>query len=315
MFDKILVPVDFSTGARSAFGHGALFAGAFGSTLQLVHVVEHVTQTHHAFWASEPALAGQLHRQALALAEASMARLLPSLPAAPGTVIQTQVLSGSLPGSLVDHAAETQAGLIVVATHGRTGLTRWLLGSVSERLLRASPCPVLIARGGSAERQPSPRRLLVAVDLSEHSRQALRVAGVVAERFGAALEVLYVWAAPFYAADEHFDAELFERIRQSARAELDEFVGSAQLPAAVVPQISIASGAASEKIGERIQASGTDLLVLGSHGHGGFKRLVLGSVAEATVRYATCAALVVPRAVPPKSPADAPPSSRSQAKG
>ncbi len=296
MFDQILVPVDFSEGGRSAFGHGALFAGAFGGTLELVHVVEQVGQTHHAFWATEPALAGELQRQAHALAEASMARLLPQLPIAPGTAIQTKVLTGTLPGSLVDHAAETRAGLIVVATHGRTGLSRWLLGSVSERLLRTSPCPVLIARNGSAQQQPSLRRLLVGVDLSEHSRRALQVAGAIAQHFGATLDVLYVWAAPFTDADEHFDADLVERIRRSARADLDEFGAGAQLPPGLALEVGIASGTATEKIGERIAATLPDLLVLGTHGHGGFKRLVLGSVAEATVRYATCAALVVPRA-------------------
>jgi nucleotide-binding universal stress UspA family protein len=295
MFDRILVPVDFSEGAQRAFGHGALFAAAFGSTLELVHVVEHVGQANHAFWATEPALAGELHRQALASAEASMARLLPSLPVAPGTRVESRVLSGTLPATLAEHAAESHASLMVLATHGRTGLSRWLLGSVSERLLRAAPCPVLIARGGPAEGQPSLRRLLVAVDLSEHSRAALHVAGAIAERLGAELEILYAWAAPFYAAADHFDAELFERIRQSARGELDEFVASAQLPAGLAAQASIVSGTPTERIAERIQASQPDLLVLGTHGHGGFRRLVLGSVAEATVRYAPCAALVVPR--------------------
>lgn len=297
MFERILVPVDFSEGAERAFGHGALFAAVFGSTLELVHVVEQVGQANHAFWATEPALAGELHRQALASAQASMARLLPSLPVTPGTRLESRVLSGTLPATLADYAAESGAGMMVVATHGRTGLSRWLLGSVSERLLRASPCPVLIARGGQALGQPNLRRLLVAVDLSEHSRTALHVAGVIAERLQAELEVLYVWAAPFYEeADHHFDAELFERIRQSARAELDEFVASAQLPAALALQVNIVSGTPGQRIAERIQASTPDLLVLGTHGHGGFRRLVMGSVAEATVRYAACAALVVPPA-------------------
>jgi len=303
MFDRILVPVDFSEGAQRAFGHGALFAAAFGSTLELVHVVEHVGQANHAFWATEPALAGELHRQALASAEASMARLLPSLPLAAGTRLESRVLSGTVPATLAEYAAESGAGLLVVATHGRTGLSRWLLGSVSERLLRASPCPVLIARGGPAEGELRLRRLLVAVDLSEHSRTALHVAGDIAERLHAELEILYVWAAPFYDAAEHFDAQLFERIRQSARSELDEFVASAQLPAALVVKASIVSGTPSQRIAECIQANPPDLLVLGSHGHGGFRRLVLGSVAEATVRYAACAALVVPRARAGESPA------------
>jgi len=295
MFDRVIVPVDFSEGSRTAFGHGAAFAEAFGSVLELVHVVEHVGQTHPAFWSTEPRLAGELHRQALALAEASMQQLLPHLPTTSGVQLRTRVLSGSLPGTLSEHAAETHAGLIVVASHGRTGLSRWLLGGVSERLLRTAPCPVLIVRGGSASDHPRLRRVLLAVDLSEHSRHALEVAGQVARSFGAALEVLYVWAAPFYDADEHFDADLFERIRQSARAELDEFVASAGLSPDLAVSVSITSGTPSQKIGERIQADPPDLLVLGSHGHGGFKRLILGSVAETVVRYAGCAALVVPK--------------------
>ena len=296
MFDKIVVPVDFSEGSRSAFGHGAAFAEAFGGVLELVHVVEHVGQTNPAFWTSEPGLAGELQRQALELAEASMQQLLPLLPTTPAVRLQTRVLSGSLPGTLSEHAAESHAGLIVVASHGRTGLSRWLLGSVSERLLRHAPCPVLIVRGGSASVHPRLRRVLVAVDLSEHSRHALQVAGQIASRFGAALEVLYVWAAPFYDPAEHFDAELFERIRQSARSEVDEFVASASLSPDLAVSVSIASGTPSEKIAERIQSDAPDLLVLGSHGHGGFKRWILGSVAETTVRYASCAALVVPSA-------------------
>jgi nucleotide-binding universal stress UspA family protein len=296
MFDKILVPVDFSEGAQRAFGHAALFAGAFGGTLQLVHVVEDVGRTNHAFWATEAALAAELDRQAKASAEASMARLLPTLPVAPGTQLEARILSGTLPATLAEHAAETGASLMVVATHGRTGLSRWLLGSVSERLLRASPCPVLIARGGPPQGQPSVRRILVGVDLSEHSRAALHVAGEIAQRLAAELEVLYVWAAPFYGAPDQFNAELFERIRQSARAELDEFITSARLPSALAVQAHIVSGTPNERLAERIHASQPDLLVLGTHGHGGFRRLVLGSVAEATVRYAPCAALVVPRA-------------------
>jgi nucleotide-binding universal stress UspA family protein len=295
MFDKILVPVDFSEGARTALGHAALFAKLFGGSLELVHVVEEVGQANSAFWAAEPALAGQLQRRAVTSAEEAMERLLPTLPLAEGIRVETRILSGTVPGTLAEYAAESGASLMVVSTHGRTGLSRWLLGSVSERLLRAAPCPVLIARGGSAQGQPALQRVLVAVDLSEQSRRALHTAGEIARRSGAELEILYVWAAPFYDASEHFDAELFERIRQSARAELDEFVASAALPAGIAVQSSIESGTPSERIGQHLQARTPDLLVLGSHGHGGFRRLMLGSVAEVTVRYAPCAALVVPR--------------------
>jgi nucleotide-binding universal stress UspA family protein len=294
MFEKILVPVDFSERARSAFGHGALFAEAFGGELELTHVVEDVVLSQPSFWSGEAALAAELHRQGLVDAELAMQSLVSTLSLATSLRVSTSVLSGPLPGALLDYAKASGTSLLVVSTHGRTGFSRWLMGSVSERLLRSSPCPVLVARGGTEAAHPELRRLLVAVDLSPHSRRALEMAGRVAQTLGASLEVLYVWAAPYYGEAAQTQTGLFERIRESARTELDEFITQSQLAADVPLTRTILSGTAGAKIGEHVQATLPDLLVLGTHGHGGFKRMILGSVAEATTRYASCATLVVP---------------------
>jgi nucleotide-binding universal stress UspA family protein len=171
------------------------------------------------------------------------------------------------------------------------------MGSVSERVLRVAPCSVLVVRGSSgvpAERAPeAPRRVLAAVDLSEHSRRALQVAAQVAARFGAALEVLHVWAVPFYADEGTGRAGLLDRMRDTARAELDAFIDQSALAAGVNLERSIVSGAPTAAISEHVAAAHPDLLVLGTHGYGGVKRMVLGSVAEALARYAGCATLVV----------------------
>jgi nucleotide-binding universal stress UspA family protein len=293
MFEKILVPVDLSEPSRTAFGHALSFAAAFGSSVELVHVVELIEPTHPPFWSRELSLANELHSRAARAAEASLAELIPTLAAPPGVPVSSRVLSGTLPGTLVDHAAAAGAGLIVVASHGRTGLARWLLGSVSERLLRSAPCPVLVARGGSATGQPRMANIMVAVDLSEHSRRALSVAASIAERFRAKLRVLYVWAAPFYGEGAEQYSGLFERIREQARAELDEFVASSGVSVSVELESTIVSGTPSAEILDWARHGQPDLLVLGTHGRGGIKRLVLGSVAEATARYSQCATLVV----------------------
>jgi nucleotide-binding universal stress UspA family protein len=293
MFEKILVPVDLSEQSRSSLGHAVLLATAFASSLELVHVVELVEPTHPPFWSRELALANELHSRAVRSAESSLAQLLPLVGPVHGASVTSRVLSGSLPGTLVDHAAASGAGLIVVSTHGRTGFARWLLGSVSERLLRAAPCPVLVARGGSASAQPRLTRILVAVDLSEPSRRALSMAASIAAKFGAELQVLYVWAAPFYGEDAEQYAGLFERVREQARTELDEFVASSGAAASIDVGRTIVSGTPSAEILEWARHTKPDLLVLGTHGRGGIKRLVLGSVAEATARYSECATLVV----------------------
>lgn len=293
MFEKILVPVDLSEPSRSAFGHALLFAGAFGSSVELVHVVELVEPTHAPFWSRELELANELHSRAVRSAESSLQQLLPLVAPPPGASVTSRVLSGSLPGTLVDHAAASGAGLIVVSPHGRTGFARWLLGSVSERLLRAATCPVLVARGGSASGKPALSRILVAVDLSEPSRRALSLAASIAAKFGAELHVLYVWAAPFYGEGAEHYSGLFERVREQARAELDEFVASSGAATSIDVGRTIVSGTPSAEILEWAGHTKPDLLVLGTHGRGGIKRLMLGSVAEATARYSECPTLVV----------------------
>lgn len=291
MFEKIMVPVDFSEQSRLAFGHAGLLASAFGGELELVHVVEHVVHSHPSFWSAEPALADELHRQAVASAEGVIAELARAHAAELGPRVKTRVVSGSLPGALADRAAAIQADVIVLTTHGRTGFARWLMGSVSERVLRVAPCSVLVVR--SAGSAPAVRRLLVAVDLSEHSRRALVAAAALAKRLDASLEALHVWAVPFHADESTGKTGLVDRLRDTARAEFDAFIAGTELPSGVRIERSLASGSPTAAISEHVAAQHPDLLVLGTHGYGGLERLVLGSVAEALARYAGCATLVV----------------------
>jgi len=293
MFEKIMVPVDFSEHSTLAFGHARLIASAFGAELELVHVVEQVVHSHPSFWSAEPALADELHRQSLRSAESLVAELAQAHQQELGGRVQPRVVSGSLPGALADHAAASGVQLIILSTHGRTGFARWLMGSVSERLLRVAPCSVLVVRGAGSGSAASVRRVLVAVDLSEHSRRALEVAARVAERLGASLEALHVWAVPFYADEGTGKAGLLDRLRETARAELDAFIDGAELPAGTTIERSVVSGSPTAAVCEHVASSHPDLLVLGTHGYGGVKRMVLGSVAEALARYAGCATLIV----------------------
>lgn len=290
MFDKIMVPVDFSEHAALALGHAALVARSFDSRLELVHVVEQVLHSHPSFWSAEPALADELHRQSLASAVGLLSDFSRAHEAALGSNVECRVLSGSLPGALADHAAELAVDLIVMTTHGRTGFARWLMGSVCERLLRVAPCSVLVVRGPQPAPIPHIGRILVAVDLSEASRRALTTASELAARLGASLEALHVWAAPFYGEAA---AGLLDRMRDNARAELDAFVEGSQLASGVDVERTIVSGSPTRAIGEHAAERRPELLVLGTHGHGGLQRLVLGSVAESLARYAGCSTLVI----------------------
>lgn len=293
MFEKILVPVDFSDASRAALGHASRLASIGPGRLDLLHVVEHLLDAHPPFWTGEVALAEQLHAQAVQSAEHSMRELVEGFEAGAGVRVEGTVSSGTLPDTIAERARSVGASLLVVSTHGRTGPSRWLMGSVSERLLRSAPCPVWVARGSSGG-PVAIERILVATDLSDHSRRALQLAARLAKEVSARLEAVYAWSAPFYADGAVLQADLFERIRDSARRDLAEFVSTCGLPSGCDVAQTVLSGPPAASLCQHAEDTSAELLVMGTHGRAGVRRMVLGSVAEATVRYAPCTALVVP---------------------
>ena len=180
------------------------------------------------------------------------------------------------------------ADVIAVGDAHPSALASALLGTTAGRLFRAARTPVLVMRGPARP----PRRVLAAVDLSEPSARALElgVAAVGTLTEDGAPEVRALFAAgteldPFFPRDEG----------RAARMGLDllrEFVAGRSLPAGVEPRVRV--GEAAHEIVDEAAEWEADLVVLGTHGRGGVRRMLLGSVAEAVVRSAPCPVLVVP---------------------
>jgi len=147
-FTHILVPTDFSTASAAALATAKELAERFGASIQLLHILEDPYST--SAYATEvygylpPGLKESWQRDA----EARLARLLPADECARfgGT---TAVLFGSPAKTIVEHAEQSGIDLIVMGTHGRSGVSHLLLGSVAERVVRTARCPVLTVRGAS----------------------------------------------------------------------------------------------------------------------------------------------------------------------
>lgn len=136
---RIAVPVDFSENCHEALRAGCDLAATYGAELHLVHVEEPWIAV--AMASSEPYPTKRLDA---ALAEVSV-------PAAPGIAVQRSVRIGETVKELLKFLAEKEIDLVVMGSHGRTGLSHVLLGSIAEAIVRRAPCPVLIVR----PRQPS----------------------------------------------------------------------------------------------------------------------------------------------------------------
>jgi nucleotide-binding universal stress UspA family protein len=139
----ILAPVDFSEYSKSAVEMALGLAKTFGAKLSLLHVVEPPPYPIEGYAPSalEASLLGDLERQAAQ----ELARLLPNAAAA-GVEVARHVVVGSAYRKIIETAEAEHVDLIVMATAGRTGFSRLVLGSVAERVVRTAPCPVLTIR-------------------------------------------------------------------------------------------------------------------------------------------------------------------------
>jgi nucleotide-binding universal stress UspA family protein len=151
-FKKILVPVDFSRHSAVAVQYASDLSRHYGASLTLVHIYQPfayiLLETYLPYTAEQLGIISSEFQKQLDVAQAD-AR------AAGAVSVETRVLQGEAPLEIVSFAEQHAQDLIVMGTHGRTGLNRVLLGSVAEKVVRSAPCPVLTVRT-EAER-PLPR--------------------------------------------------------------------------------------------------------------------------------------------------------------
>lgn len=187
---------------------------------------------------------------------------------------------------LADLAAEIGADLLVVGATGGGRLHR-RLGSTADRVLRRAHCPVLVVRGSLPV---PPRKVLAPVDLSPLSAEAFGRGLDVLAGLGTAPEVEALFVLSVLERQTSFDFTP-EQIDQMAAEKLESFVGAR---AGVARKVR--TGNAREEIFAEIAGYRPDLILLGTHGLGGFDRFAIGSVAADVAREAPCSVLVVPPA-------------------
>jgi nucleotide-binding universal stress UspA family protein len=200
------------------------------------------------------------------------------------------------PGEVVAHVAhERGAELIIVGTHGATGISRFLLGSVATAVVRHAPCDVLVCRGTSG---PSPfLRPLVATDFSATATRALRGA-IALSPDGTTIELIHAWQLPAGSwgatllGQARFPwSTVRDAVLSGAKVQADQLVaanGNLGRPL----HIELVQGPPASVITHAAERGGHDLIAIGTHGHRGFRRLLLGSVADSTIRHAPCSVLV-----------------------
>lgn len=215
------------------------------------------------------------------------------ISAAGGSVGTAHLRLGRPDAEIVALAEEIGADPVVVGSRGLGPLKRTLVGSVSESVVHHAHASVLVVRppreeGGTGHIPEG--KVLVAVDGSEEAALAARRAGVLAGGLGAKLHVLSVGE---YDVSSYY-TNTVEEGRRQAREVLDKQVrGIEEEEGAVVAETHVRVGRPAAEIVAAAEDIGAGLIVVGSHGLGGIKRALMGSVSDAVVRHADCPVMVV----------------------
>jgi nucleotide-binding universal stress UspA family protein len=215
----------------------------------------------------------------------------------PETTLRSLVVWGDAASVIVDTAVAEDVDLIVMSTHGRSGFSRWMLGSVTERVLRHAPCPVLVIR----EAKPL-THILITLDGSVLSEYALGPGMEVASRWGSHVTLLSVESSdmldPAYIADlEKAEIGLGTRTKEDfyhrTEAYLQRMAKRLQEDLEQMVHIAPRTGPVANAILDFIDEGSVDLVVMATHGRSGLRRWVYGSITEKVMHGAHCAMLIV----------------------
>lgn len=287
----ILAPVDFSEASRAALPAVASLARRSGAVVHLLHVIAPLPWPVHSAMEA---------RSGLGLAEEirrgcgdRMRKLEAEI--GEGVCCEVHVAEGSPAEQVERFVADQPIDLVALPTAGHTGVTRLMLGSTAEKIVRTAACPVLVLRA-------SPRSwdrlatIVVPTDFSRLSKLAIDEAVELARPHGAEILLTHVLEETDYPIGHVLRGRGLldprEQTRKGVEAHLQRLQAE-RIGTAVPSTIVVREGVASATIAALAEERGADVVVIASHGREGLARFVLGSTAERVVRIAPCSVLVV----------------------
>jgi len=219
-----------------------------------------------------------------------------------GLDVAVEVRCGPPADVIVEAALNDQIGLIALASHGYSGVKRWALGSVADKVVHATSIPVFVVRGATPVRVPAFKRIMVPLDGSVLARQALPLAVELARSARAELLLLqavapgiedYPSTSPSHGPIPQY-GEVLAGLRHQAASELEILADQLHSHNLTVAT-HVVNGHAAEVLVDEGAQRGVGLIVMATHGYSGLRRWALGSVAD-KVLHATTTPLILARA-------------------
>jgi nucleotide-binding universal stress UspA family protein len=296
MYTRLLIPLDGSKTAEAVLPYGRTLAGTLNIPVELLGVVDiGVLATHVSHGSAR--YFETIIAESVRSSEEYLKRIAETFP---DHGVKCTVEKGKAEEVIIEKAG-SDATLTAMATHGRSGINRLLLGSVAEKVLRGSPHPLLLIRANEeakSEGEAALKSVIVPLDGSELAENVLP--SVVELAKALKLEVLLLRAYPrftTYTGVEDYNAANYEVIRAAfrndAQSYLDSKVGELKRKGIEKVSFAIPEGPGADEIVALGRRTADNLIAMCTHGRSGVKRWVLGSVTEKVVRLSGDPVLIV----------------------
>ena len=286
MYQNLLVPYDDSEFSRAALLEAAHWTRRHQGKLTILHAVFFDTEE----FGIAPELREKRWSKGREFCAAAKDRLRIDL----GIDAELLYREGDPPEEVLAAVEGTGADLIVMGTHGRRGLSRLLMGSVTSHVIVQSGVDVLVVKKPCSNCRGAYTSILVPFDASAQSQRSLEHASALAKQDSATVTIMYV--IPRY--EEMLEFMRTPMIEKSLRGEAERILGKGKALAdtlGIETKALIAEGHSGDEIAIAVVKDGHDLVVMGTGGWRGVDKALLGSTAERVIRDAPCPVLVVKR--------------------
>jgi nucleotide-binding universal stress UspA family protein len=285
--ERILCPVDFSEFSDRACDYGHSFARHFGAKLFVLHVAEPFVPIDPSY--ISPSVIEQVYAQRIADAEEKVRELAARQN---WSDVEHEVFleRGAVADAILHFVEGNNIDLISMGTHGRRGLDRLVLGSVTERILRTARPPVLavhsLPQGSGAREEPAQfRKILYCTDFSDNSPRALEYAFLLACKYKAGISLLHV----IERTDSGKDLEEERcRVLEQLRAVIPQNV-----PNSATVEPAVRAGKTYQEILRHAAETETDLIVMGVRGRNALDLALFGSTTQRVIQLGQWPVLVV----------------------
>ena len=297
MYTKIIVPLDGSTTAEAVLPYVKALAHGFKTAVELSAVINVADMAAHLTTDR-----GQYLEKLIGVAESSSKAYLEKVAGQfAGVAVERTIHRGQPEEVILEMAGKDRNSLLAMATHGRSGPRRWLLGSVAEKVLRGTTNPLLLVRAGATPTpvpQPIINSIVVPLDGSPLAERVLPTVSSWAQALDVEVTLMRAYEFPasaYYGSEDYMPN--YDALRDEAHKEAATYLKAKaeSLTAGGVRTVSTLSmeGAAADEIINYSKSAPRTLVAMSTHGRSGVRRWILGSVTEKIVRHGDDPVLIV----------------------